>query len=141
MQSVSFDTLALGLALAIFWPAITSSLRPAPVRARKPLVMLRLFGHVVLEMLRSNVEVGRAILTRSQRNLRSGFVHIPLDLTDPNGLAVLAMIVTFIPGTAWVQLSADRRLLLLHVLEVHDEASIIQSIKRHYELPLMEIFQ
>lgn len=141
MQSVSSDTLALGLVLAIFWPAMTSSLRPAPVRARKPLVMARLFGRVVLDMLRSNVEVARAILARSQKNLRSGFVHIPLELKDPNGLAVLAMIVTFTPGTAWVQVSADRGHLLLHVLEVHDEASVIQSIKRHYELPLMEIFQ
>ena len=42
--------------------------------------------------------------------------HIPLELTDPNGLPILAMIVTLTPGTAWAQLSADKRVLLLHVL-------------------------
>jgi multicomponent K+:H+ antiporter subunit E len=141
MQSLSAGTLVLGTILAIFWPAVTAGLRPAPVRLRKPLVTARLFGRVVREMLRSNAEVAWAILTRRSRDLRSGFVHIPLELRDPNGLAVLAMIVTFTPGTAWAQLSADHRVLLLHVLAIQSEADLVALIKRHYERPLMEIFE
>src|ERR1044071_4244496 len=91
MQSVSAGTLVLGILLAIFWPAVTARLRPAPVRLRRPLVMARLFCRVVSDMLLSNAEVAWAILTRRSRDIRSGFVHIPLELRDPNGLAVLAM--------------------------------------------------
>jgi len=87
------------------------------------------------------VAVARAILAGAGPGTRPGLVDIPLELEDPNGLAVLAMIVTFTPGTAWVQLSADRRRLLLHVLAIEDEAAVIQLIKRRYEGPLMEIFQ
>lgn len=141
MQSLSAGTLVLGTVMALFWPAVTAGLRPAPVRLRRPLVMARLFGRVVLEMLRSNAEVAWAILTRRSRDIRSGFVHIPLELRDPNGLAVLAMIVTFTPGTAWAQLSADNRVLLLHVLAIQNEAELVALIKRHYERPLMEIFE
>lgn len=141
MQSVSPGTLVLGAALALFWPAVTAGLRPAPVRVRRPLVMVRLLGRVMREMLRSNAEVAWAILTRRSRDIRSGFVHIPLDLRDPSGLAVLAMIVTFTPGTAWAQLSADNRVLMLHVLAIQSEADLVAFIKRHYERALMEIFE
>jgi multicomponent K+:H+ antiporter subunit E len=140
MQSVSLGTLLLGLVVAVFWPAVTARLRPGRVRARRPLIMMRLFGRVVIDMLRSNAAVARAILTRAQRDIPSGFVDIPLDLEDATALAVLAMIVTFTPGTAWVQLSADRRSLLLHVLAMGSEAEIVEHIKRRYEGPLMEIF-
>jgi multicomponent K+:H+ antiporter subunit E len=141
MQSASPGTLLLGTVLAVFWPAVTSALRPTPVRIRRPLTILRLFGRVVLDMLHSSVAVARAILAGAGPGTRPGLVDIPLELEDPNGLAVLAMIVTFTPGTAWVQLSADRRRLLLHVLAIEDEAAVIQLIKRRYEGPLMEIFQ
>lgn len=141
MQSLSAGTLVLGAALALLWPAVTVRIRPAPVRLRRPLVMARLFFRVVLEMLRSNAEVAWAILTRRSRDIRSGFVLIPLELRDPNGLAVLAMIVTFTPGTAWAQLSADNRVLLLHVLAIQSEADLVAFIKQHYERPLREIFE
>jgi multicomponent K+:H+ antiporter subunit E len=141
MQSLDFGTVALGVALAIFWPVATASLRPGRIRARRPLLMMRLFGRVVVEMLRSNVEVARTILSPRSRNIHSAFVRIPLELHDRNGLAVLAMIITFTPGTAWVQLSADEHVLLLHILAVEDEATLVQLIKRNYERPLMEIFQ
>jgi multicomponent K+:H+ antiporter subunit E len=51
------------------------------------------------------------------------------------------MIVTATPGTAWAQVTADRSTLLLHVLDVDDEAAIVATIKQRYERPLMEIFE
>ena len=66
---------------------------------------------------------------------------IPLDLRDPNGLAVLAMIVCITPGTAWAEISRDRSMLMLHVLEVDDAAKIAAHVKSAYERPLMEIFE
>ena len=141
MESASAGTMLVGAVLAIFWPAVTASLRPAPVRVRKPLVIVRLFARVVGDMLRANVHVAGTILTRPRRDIHSAFVRVPLDLQDPNGLAVLAMIVTFTPGTAWVQRSPDGRALLIHVLTLADEPALVRSIKAHYEGPLMEIFQ
>jgi multicomponent K+:H+ antiporter subunit E len=140
-QSLSVGSLLLGAALAVFWPAVTVRLRPAPVRLRKPWVMVRLVGRVIFEMLKSNAEVATAILTQRTRDIRSGFMHIPLEMKDPNGLAVLAMILTFTPGTAWAQLSADNRILLLHVLAIRSEAELLALIKNRYERPLMEIFE
>ena len=142
MQSSSVGILALGAALALFWPLVTQRLRGAPARIRKPRVMATLLCRVVADMLRSNVRVGWALLARPSRGLRSRFVPIPLDLRNPTGLAALAMIVTFTPGTAWAQLSAHNETLLLHVLDVDgDEAETVAYIKSRYERPLREIFE
>ncbi|HEX9772068.1 MAG TPA: Na+/H+ antiporter subunit E, partial [Steroidobacteraceae bacterium] len=90
----------------------------------------------------SNIGVGRIILGLvRERQVRSGFLAIPLDLRDPHGLAVLAMILTSTPGTIWVDLSPDGGTLTLHILDLRDEAEWIRTIKHRYERPLMEIFE
>jgi multicomponent K+:H+ antiporter subunit E len=138
-ESVDAAAVVLGTLVAVVAPVLTAPLRPAPVRVRRPLVAARLLGRVILDSLRSNVAVLVAVLNR--RPLRSGFVRVPLDVRDPNALAVLAMIVTATPGTAWAELAHDRSALLLHVLSLEDEPGVVATIKQRYERPLMEIFE
>lgn len=140
-QSLTAGSLVLGAVLGVLAPLLTASLRPAPVRIRRPGVIARLLVRVIGDSLRSNVAVIRTILAQSPAAIPSAFVRVPLDVRDPNALAVLAMIVTATPGTAWAELAYDRSALLLHVLTVDDEAAIVASIKDRYERPLMEIFE
>jgi multicomponent K+:H+ antiporter subunit E len=141
MQSLEPGTLLLGAALALSWPALTAPLLTAPPRVKKPLVIAALLARVVHDMLLSNVKVSWLVLTRRSRALRSGFIRVPLELRDPNGLAALAMIITFTPGTAWAQLSTDGRILLVHVLLLETESSMVTFIRKRYEQPLREIFE
>src|SRR3546814_11639671 len=70
---------------------------------------------------------------------KPGFVKIPLTLRDPHGLAALACIVTYTPGTVWAGLSEHDDALTLHVLDLTDEAHWIRLIVQRYERPLKEI--
>jgi len=140
-QSVSAGQMLMALAVALAVPMLTASLRPLPVRVRHPLTMLRLALTVVADTTESNLQVARFLLFPSMRRHPSGFVTIPLALRDPNALAVLAMIVCITPGTAWAEISLDRSVLMLHVLEVGDRQAIIDHVKQRYERPLMEIFE
>lgn len=140
-QSLALDTLLWGVALAVGSVALTSSLRPGRVRLKRPLAALRLAGVVTLDVVRSNLAVARVVLGTPAARMGSGFVRVPLELQDPNGLAVLAMIVFAAPGNTWAELSLDRRVLLIHVLVPHDDAAFIATIKRRYEQPLREIFE
>lgn len=140
-QSLDAGTLILAALLALAVPLLTRSLRPATVRMRRPGVALRLAGHAVYDMLLSALSVSRQLLTRRTRKIRPRFVHVPLELRDPNGLAVLAMICCLTPGTAWGELSFDRSSLLIHVFDLEDEQAFITTIKTRYERPLMEIFE
>jgi multicomponent K+:H+ antiporter subunit E len=137
--AVDASAIVLGAVVAYLTPRLAAPLRPARVRMRRPLLAARLAGRVILDALRSNATVLAAIATR--RPLRSGFVRVPLDVRDPNALAVLAMIVTATPGTAWAELAHDGSALLLHVLSFDDEAAVVAEIKDRYERPLREIFE
>ena len=106
-----------------------------------PLTIVRLGLRVVWDTSVSNFNVVRFMLFPGMRKHPANFVRIPLELRDPNGLAVLAMIVCITPGTAWAEISRDRSQLMLHVLEVDDPEEIVQHVKRSYERPLMEIFE
>lgn len=140
-RSLSVGHFALGGLMGIAIPLLTAGLRPLPVRIRKPGAVLRLALTVAKDTVLSNLTVARLLLSPANRKHPSGFVHIPLDLRDPNGLAVLAMVVCITPGTAWAELSLDRSMLLLHVLEVDDPEGIVTKVKERYERPLMEIFE
>ncbi len=140
-QSLSAGHMLLGAILGLMIPVLLRGLRPLPVRIRHPLTILRLARSVVYDTTVSNLTVVRFLLFPSMRKHSADFVHIPLEMRDPNALAVLAMIVCITPGTAWAELSRDRSMLLLHVLEVGDPQEVIAHIKRSYERPLMEIFE
>ncbi len=140
-QSVGPATLLMAALVAVAGPLLTASLRPAPVRIRRPGVVLKLLGTVFVDAMRSNLHTARLLLTRRARDIPSDFVHVPLDLRDPNALAVLAMITCVTPGTAWAELALDRSVLLLHVFDAHDPVGLVADIKQRYERPLMEIFE
>lgn len=140
-RSVSAGHLILAAVLAVLIPLLTGGLRPLPVRIRRPGKVLRLGVRVMADTIQSSLTVVRFLVFPSQRRHPSGFVRIPLELRDPNALAVLAMIVCITPGTAWAEISRDRSILLLHVLEMDDPQAIAAHVKERYERPLMEIFE
>lgn len=140
-QSLAPITLLCALAIAVAGPLLTASLRPAPVRMRRPGTMLKLALHILADAASSNLRVARLLLTRRASDIPSDFVPVPLDLRDPNGLAVLAVIVCAVPGTAFAELAADRSVLLLHVFDASDRERLVADIKQRYERPLMEIFE
>lgn len=140
-RSASPGQLILAAVLALAIPLLTRGLRPLPVRIRRPGMVLRLGLTVMADTVESNLAVLRFLLLPRLRRHPPAFVHIPLELRDPNALAVLAMIVCITPGTAWAELARDRSALMLHVLEVGDPQAIINHVKTRYERPLMEIFE
>lgn len=139
-QSVAAGTVLLGALFGVLLGKLFGVLRPPKARVRHFLVLVRLFGRVVLDIVRSNLAVARIILSRDSHP-NSGFVAVPLTLTDPYGLAVLACIITSTPGTIWVSHDSAEDILLIHVLDLGDEQSWINSLKQRYEQPLLEIFQ
>ncbi len=145
----------LSVALAAFWLLINNSLSPltvagaalagligpwtlAPLKAprlqiRKFSTLMKLAGVVVTDIVRSNFAVAAIILNGAKRERIAGFVAVPLDLTNPYGLALLAVIITSTPGTLWAQHDAAAKRLLLHVFDLVDDADWIALVKHRYE--------
>ena len=87
-RSLSPGHLLTAVVLAWAIPLLTLGLRPLPVRIRRPGTIVRLGLRVMADSLHSNYMVLRFILRPKLRRHPAAFVHIPLQLRDPNGLAV-----------------------------------------------------
>jgi multicomponent K+:H+ antiporter subunit E len=139
-QSLAPGTILLGGVLGVVLARVFGLLGAPAAHIRNYPLAGRLLLRVIGDIVRSNLAVARLILGRGNHQ-RSGFVAIPLTLTDQYGLAVLACIITSTPGTIWVSYDSGMNILLIHVLDLVDEQSWIDSIKQRYERPLLEIFQ
>jgi len=130
-------TMALVLGLVIPLYATRIDREFARIGSLRPLPKLLLV--LMWDILMSNVRVARQVLGRETR-IHSGFIWYPLDMDNIHGISALACCITLTPGTVTAALSDDRRYLLVHVLDLDDEAQLVADIKRRYECPLMEIF-
>jgi len=130
----------LGAAVALLVSRAMLPLKPERVRIRFGTAMAKLFVAVLADVARSNLAVARIILFRAPRR-RSDFILLPIDLRSPHALALLSIIIAATPGTLWVQHDAHRNVILIHVLDLVDEAEWIRLIKHRYERLLMEIFE
>jgi len=137
----SLGHLLLGTAIALIAGRALLPLEPAPLRLRRIGPLLRLAGIVAGDIVRSNIAVARLILTRGRQNSRrSGFVEIPLRLREPGPLALLAMIITATPGTAWLERDRESGILLLHVFDLVEPEDWVALIRDRYESLLLEAF-
>jgi multicomponent K+:H+ antiporter subunit E len=92
------------------------------------------------DIIRSNIAVAKVLIFGRGKKGRAGFLIIPLEIKDPTALAVLAIILTSTPGSAWLEYDQHDHTVLLHVLDLQDEDEWIDLVKNRYEKLLMEIF-
>jgi multicomponent K+:H+ antiporter subunit E len=138
----SLGHLILGAGVALLAGKAMSALQPPKPHLRRWDLIPRFAAIVVYDIARSNIAVARLILTGGRHGQRhSGFVEIPLDLRDDMALAVLAIVLTSMPGTAWMQYDAAQGTLLLHVFDLAGETNWTDLVKNRYERLLMEIFE
>lgn len=93
-----------------------------------------LFAH---ELILSAVRVGVMVL-RPRLKLKPMLVAFPLTATSDVEITLLANLVTLTPGTLSVDVSADRRFLLIHAIDVGDREALIRSIRDGLEAKVME---
>lgn len=131
--------LLLGAVLAVALPLFTVRFWPNRPRIQRPWKLLRYGVILSWDIVVANVAVARLILGPVGR-LRPAFIRLPLDLDNEFALVMLIHSLSLTPGTVSADVSADRRFLLIHVLDVEDQAQLIARIKQRYEAPLKEIF-
>ncbi|MGO3927017.1 Na+/H+ antiporter subunit E [Rhodopseudomonas pseudopalustris] len=140
MNSVSLGNVLLGLVLGIVIPLFTSPYWPVRPTIRNPLMIVEYCAIVVWDIVVSNVQVAAWVLFRRSASLQSQFIVVPLDITSPEAIVLLAGTITMTPGTVSADLSADGSAILVHCLHTTDPAGAVAQIKTRYERRLQEIF-
>ena len=128
-----------GLLLAVVIPMLLRRALDDTVRIRRPAVAARLAALVLWDLVSANLAVARRVLGPLGR-LKPGFIEVPLDLAQPDAVALLASIIAITPGTVVADIDEARSRILVHVLDLDDPAQLVAEIKRRYERPLKEIF-
>jgi multicomponent K+:H+ antiporter subunit E len=151
----------LSLLLAAVWLLLQQSLAPAQVltavvlglvvprlvhgflgpatRPQGLLFTLRFMALVLWDIVVSNLTVARIVLDPRSRP-QPAWVPVPLELRHPQGITLLATIITTTPGTVSCVVDEDAQAILVHALDCADPAAMAAQIKQRYEQPLRRIF-
>jgi len=138
-DSFTLGQIVLGLVLGVVVPLFAARLDREFARIGTLRPLPKLVGVTLWDILMSNIRVALQVLG-PEKKIHPGFIWLPLDIANIHGIAALTSMITLTPGTVSAALSDDRKFLLVHVLHLEDPQDLIDTIKRRYEAPLMEIF-
>ncbi|AKH42106.1 multicomponent K+:H+ antiporter subunit E [Altererythrobacter atlanticus] len=140
-NSLSWGAVIMAIIVGIVVPLFTSSYwRDKPV-LRFGWPMLEYLLIVLWDIVVANFQVAWIILTKRNRNLRSAWLVIPLDVRQPEAITALAGTISLTPGTVSADVSGDGKALLVHALDVADKEADIARIKSRYEARLKRIYR
>ncbi|MFN4205873.1 MAG: Na+/H+ antiporter subunit E [Agrobacterium albertimagni] len=141
LNDFTLGHLVLGSVVAIFGGWAMASLRPDKPKMKKWYLLPKLFLIVFVDIIRSNLAVALLMISGKGRKQTSGFITVPLEIEHPTALAIMAVILTSTPGSAWLAYDERRKTVLIHVLDLIDEEQWIENIKHRYERLLLEIIE
>lgn len=139
-NSPSVGGLLVGGLFALILPKFTQPFWPDRPRVRFGRALAAYATIVLYDIVVANFQVAWLILFRRNRDLRSRWLIVPIDLSTPEAVTVLAGTISLTPGTISSDVSADGRNLLVHALDVADPDAEVARIKARYEQRLQRVF-
>lgn len=140
VNHLQLGSLVMAVILATLIPLLTARWWPDRPVIRRPFALIS-YGILVLwDVLVANFHVARIILFLPADRIRSAWICVPLDLTSPEAISLLAGTITMTPGTLTADIAADGSALLIHSLHAPDPDAIRDEIKTRYEARLKRIF-
>ncbi|WP_121632410.1 Na+/H+ antiporter subunit E [Tropicibacter alexandrii] len=140
VNKITLGNLLLGGVLGIVIPILTAAYWPDRAIVKSPLRVAAYILIVVWDIIMASITVARIVLFMRRDKVRSQWITVPLDVTSPEAITVLAGTITMTPGTLTALLSADAGSLLVHCLHTDDPEAEVAGIKSRYEARLKEIF-
>lgn len=141
VNELTFGVLFLAVVFAVLVPLVTSRFWPDRPRIRFGRDAAAYLAIVLFDIVVANFQIAWIILTRRNRDLRSHWLVIPVELRSAEAITVLAGTISLTPGTVSSDVSGDGRALLVHALDVADPVAEVARIKRRYEARLLKVFR
>ena len=103
---------------------------------------LGLIFFTVWELILANLRVAHDVMTPSYY-MRPGIIAIPLDARTDLEITLLANLITLTPGTLSLDVSADRRVLYVHVMYIDNDdiEAVRRNIKDGFERRVLEVLR
>jgi len=135
----SLPTLLLGALVGAVSLVIVRRGLGHPGYLARVLRILRLAGLFARELLASALRVAVLVCRPDmERRLKPAIVHYPLTTDRDIEIALLANLITLTPGTLSIDVTPDKRFLVIHALEMGDAATFRREIAEGFEKRVME---
>lgn len=141
VNEVTVGALVLAVAFAVLVPLLSSRFWPDRPKIRFGRDLAAYLAIVLFDIVVANFQVAWIILTRRNRDLRSRWLVVPVELRSAEAITVLAGTISLTPGTVTSDVSSDGRALLVHALDVADPEAEVARIKQRYEARLLKVFR
>ena len=140
VNKITLGNIILGGFLGLVIALMTAPYWPGKPRVRHPFKVVGYVFLVLWDIVVANVQIALIILFKPTDKLKSAWITVPLELTSPEAITVLAGTITMTPGTVSATLSSCGRAILVHALHTDDPIAVRDDIKSRYEKRLLEIF-
>ncbi len=140
VNSIALGSIVMGLILGILTPIFSAPFWPNRPKLRNPLMIMEYMAVVLWDIVVANISVAGIVLFKRNQDMRPAWIMVPLELTSPEAITVLAGTITMTPGTVTSMVAADGRSLLVHCLHTDDPDGVRDEIKNRYERRLLEVF-
>ena len=141
VNRIALGSLVMAAFLATVIPLATAAYLPARPRLTRPFALIPYLALVLWDVILANIHVARIILFMPADQIKSAWITIPVDLTAPEAITLLAGTITMTPGTLTADMTRDGRALLIHALHAPDPDALRDEIKSRYESRLKRIFE
>jgi multisubunit Na+/H+ antiporter MnhE subunit len=96
------------------------------------------FGFCFLrELTVANLQMAKVVLFRPTSTLSPDFIDYSIEGLSAFEIVVLSHCITLTPGTTSVEISEDRKNLVIHALDAGDPAGVCAGIKKTLEEPIL----
>ena len=103
----------------------------------KWLSLLLLF---IRELVMSALKVAWLVV-QPKLTIRPAIIAYPLTVTTDLQITLLANMITLTPGTLSVDVSADRKTLYVHAIDMDSKEGLIGSIAASFERKILEVLR
>ena len=140
MDEVTLVNLAIGFVLGLALLAFVTPHPGASPYALKLLYLVRLVGLVAWDMMVANLRIAHEILTPTMHNFPAIYAYEMEARTDAE-VTLLALLITFTPGTLMLEASQDGRVLYVHMMFSTPREEFTRSLRERLERPLLRVLR
>lgn len=130
--SFSIATLLVGFVVGYFTLWAMQPLFPSSRYCSKLLGLLHLAAFFLWELLVSSLKVAWSVFT-PLRHSRPGVISVPLDVTSDTEITVLGNLISLTPGSLSLDVSEDRKHLVVHAMFIDDSDDFRREVKKGME--------
>ena len=135
-----FGALLSSALLFLFRPALAAPQPRAPARSLRRLLAFFPFAGVILwDIVVGTWTVARIVVAPNPQN-RPGVIAVPLGERTRVGVFISTLVLSLSPGSTLVAVDWERRLMLVHLLDIHDPDRARGDLQRFYERYQRHVF-